>query len=92
MNELRIQKVQFAGDEMTVQFSDGCQIALFVDCFPRLMAASVAERNAWQLIGRGLGVHWDSVDEDLSVENILTAYSRSRKDAYASSHLVTTKS
>ncbi len=91
MNELRIQQIQFAGDEITVQFSDGCQVSLSVSCFPRLMAASSAERNAWQLIGRGLGVHWESVDEDLSVENILTAYSRIRKDTYAASHLAITE-
>ena len=85
MNELRIQQVEFTGDEITVQFTDGCLVAIPVSCFPRLMTATAAERDDWQLIGRGLGVHWESVDEDLSVENILTAYSRSRKDTYAAS-------
>ena len=92
MNELRIQWLQFVGDEMTVQFSDGCQIALPVNCFPRLMAASDKDRSTWTLIGCGLGVHWESVDEDLSVENILTAYSQTRKDFYVATNLATTKS
>jgi hypothetical protein len=45
--------------------------------------ASSAQREQWQLIGRGLGVHWEELDEDLSVENILTAYSRAKDADYA---------
>lgn len=83
MSELRIQQVTFSGDEMSVMFSDEHHIAIPVACFPRLHAATVLERENWKLIGRGLGVHWEAVDEDLSVENILTAYSRSRREMYA---------
>ena len=83
MNELRIRQVTFSDDEMAVTFSDERQVVVPVANFPRLQAASSVEREDWQLIGRGLGVHWESVDEDLSVENILTAYSRSRRDLYA---------
>jgi hypothetical protein len=42
-----------------------------------------SEREQWQLIGRGLGVHWEPMDEDFSVENVLLAYSRSKKEEYA---------
>ena len=83
MSELRIQQVTFSGDEMCVRFSDARPVAIPVASFPRLQAASAAERDDWQLIGRGLGVQWKSVDEDLSVENILTAYSRTRRQLYA---------
>ena len=68
---------------MTVEFSDGRTIPCPVSYFPRLQEASPSERDQWQLIGRGLGVHWEPVDEDLSVESFLLAYSRSKKEEYA---------
>lgn len=85
MNELRISTVSFPGEILTVTFADGQQVSVPIAYFPRLQSASTAQRDEWQLIGRGLGVHWESVDEDLSVENILTAYSRHRKASYAAS-------
>lgn len=51
--------------------------------FPRLLSAQPAQREQWLLIGRGLGVRWEALDEDLSVENILLAYSRSKAGEYA---------
>ncbi|MGD0088878.1 MAG: DUF2442 domain-containing protein [Planctomycetota bacterium] len=81
--KLRIHRVSFSGETMVVRFSDERKLAVPLSSFPRLQAASAAERKEWVLIGRGLGVHWESVDEDLSVENILLAYSRQRKDVYA---------
>lgn len=83
MNDLRIHHVAFSGDSMSVSFSDERSIAVPFNCFPRLRTASPSEREQWQLIGRGLGVHWESLDEDLSVENILLAYSRSKVPEYA---------
>jgi hypothetical protein len=83
MNDLRIQHLTFADDSMCVSFSDQRSVTVPLDCFPRLVAASPVERAQWQLIGRGLGVHWEAIDEDLSVENILVAYSRSKKAEYA---------
>ena len=83
MNELRIQRVSFPGESMTVEFADGRAISVPLSGFPRLQLASPSARDQWQLIGRGLGVHWESVDEDLSVENLLLAYSRTKTDEYA---------
>jgi len=83
MSELRIHNVSFSGVTMIIRFSDGREISLPVSYFSTLESASPAERDRWSLIGRGLGVHWEAMDEDLSVENILTAYSRHHKAAYA---------
>ena len=83
MNDLRIHHVTFSADSMSVSFSDERSIAVPLSYFPRLHAASPSEREQWQLIGRGLGVHWESLDEDLSVENILLAYSRTKTSEYA---------
>ena len=81
--EQRIYTVAFSGDNMTVRFSDEREITLPVSYFPRLQSATGPQRQQWSLIGRGIGVHWECVDEDLSVENILSAYSRHRKGSYA---------
>jgi len=83
MNDLRIQRVSFPSESMTVEFSDGRTVSVPLSYFPRLQGASPSEREQWQLIGRGLGVHWEPVDEDLSVENVLLAYTRTKKDEYA---------
>jgi hypothetical protein len=83
MSELRIHQLTFIGDSMRVAFSDEREVVVDVSAFPRLRKASSAQREQWQLIGRGLGVHWEELDEDLSVENILTAYSRAKDADYA---------
>jgi hypothetical protein len=86
MIELRIRHLTFNGDSMRVAFSDERKVIVSLDNFPSLRDATPAQREQWQLIGHGLGVHWEELDEDLSVENILTAYSRAKVADYA--HLV----
>lgn len=83
MSDLRIHHLSFSGESMSVAFSDERSIAVSLSYFPRLRAAQPALREQWQLIGRGLGVHWEALDEDLSVENILSAYSRAKAGEYA---------
>ena len=83
MNDLRIHHVTFAADSMSVSFSDERSVTVSLSYFPRLREAQPQQREQWQLIGRGLGVHWESLDEDLSVENILSAYSRAKAGEYA---------
>jgi hypothetical protein len=39
--------------------------------FPRLLHATAAERKKWRLIGKGEGIHWENIDEDISVEGLL---------------------
>ncbi len=59
-------------DEMlTVELSDGRVLAVPLVWYPRLWHGSAAERGHWRLIGRGEGVHWPDLDEDLSVEGLL---------------------
>jgi len=62
-----------AADEtsLTVTLSDGRRLTLPLEWFPRLKHGSPAERNHWRLIGRGEGVHWPDLDEDLSVDGFL---------------------
>lgn len=56
---------------LTLELSDGRTLSVPLPWFPRLMNATPAERNRWRLIGRGEGIHWTDLDEDISVEDLL---------------------
>ena len=72
--EPRIQDVMTTADRITVSFDDGRVVSLPLKWFPRLERAKPAQRRNWELIGRGYGVHWSDVDEDLSAEGILKGW------------------
>ena len=69
--EPRIQDVMTTDDRITVSFDDGRIVSLPLEWYPRLHRATPAQRRKWELIGRGYGVHWPDVDEDLSAEGLL---------------------
>lgn len=64
--------VHVSVDTLEVWLRDGRKISVPLSWYPRLAHASVEERSNWQLIGPGLGIHWPDIDEDISVENLLT--------------------
>ena len=64
-------------------FDTGEVLVVPLDFFSELAAATAAQRKGWRLIGRGAGVHWPSIDADISVENFLAARSRARLAQYA---------
>ena len=73
--EIRIPEalsVSLTDDTLSVDLSDGRSIAVPIAWFPRLMHASKKERNNWRLIGKGQGIHWEDIDEDISIEGLLT--------------------
>jgi hypothetical protein len=65
--------VRFQGDLLYVSLEDGREIGVPLAWFPRLAAATPEQRAHWQLIGRGIGLHWPELDEDLSVAGLLGA-------------------
>lgn len=65
------EDVQVSKDTLKVDLSDGRTISVPLAWFPRLVHGSAAERRNWRLIGKGQGIHWDDLDEDLSVEGLL---------------------
>ena len=65
------ENVQVSVDTLCVELSDGRAISAPLAWFPRLFHASVRERGNWRLIGRGHGIHWEDLDEDISVEGLL---------------------
>jgi len=67
-----VQGVRVTDDTLSVELSDGRTIAVPLGWFPRLAHATRKEQSKWRLIGRGHGVHWPLIDEDVSVEGLLT--------------------
>lgn len=64
-------QVDVSDSTLSVELVDGRTITVPIDWFPRLAAANPAERSNWRLIGRGEGIHWSDVDEDISVDSLL---------------------
>jgi len=58
-------------DALRVTLADGREISAPLVWFPRLLKATPDERGVWRLIGGGIGIHWEAVDEDISVESLL---------------------
>ena len=58
-------------DVIQVSLADGREVSVPLEWYPRLLDASPKDRNNWSLIGGGLGIHWESLDEDVSVESLL---------------------
>lgn len=56
---------------LRVTLADGRELAAPLEWFPRLRDASPEQRGHWRLIGRGQGIHWPDVDEDISVSSLL---------------------
>ena len=67
----RAEVVTISEDTLTADLSDGRTISVPLAWFPRLVHASKQERNNWKLIGKGHGIHWEDIDEDISVEGLL---------------------
>lgn len=63
--------VTVTDDTLSVELSDGRSISVPLAWYPRLVNADQAERSKWRFIGQGQGIHWEAVDEDLSVEGLL---------------------
>ena len=66
------QAVHLTTDTLTVDLTDGRSIAVPLAWYPRLAHASPAELKNWRFIGRGEGIHWPDLDEDISVDNLLS--------------------
>jgi len=63
--------VYFDAVRIHVRLSDGREISASLSLFPRLYNATDKQRQQWELIGRGVGIHWGAIDEDISVAGLL---------------------
>jgi hypothetical protein len=64
-------KVWFSKDMLYIRLQDGREIGVPLLWFPRLRKATTEQLNDWRLIGNGVGIHWESIDEDISVSALL---------------------
>ncbi len=65
------QHVSVSDESLTVELEDGRTLSAPLGWYPRLAHAKQEERNRWRLIGQGSGIHWDDIDEDISIEGLL---------------------
>jgi Protein of unknown function (DUF2442) len=65
--------VSFTADSLVVTLTDGRTVSAPLEWFPRLLQATPKQRRNWRLIGGGVGVHWEDVDEDISVRSLLAS-------------------
>lgn len=63
--------VWFDTDMMHVRLLDGREIGVPLEWFPKLRDANDEQRRSWRLIGRGVGIYWEDLDEDISVTALL---------------------
>ncbi len=72
--ELRVvqaESVEVTEDALIANLVDGRTISVPVDWYPRLAHGTKEESANWRLIGRGEGIHWPDLDEDISIEGLL---------------------
>ena len=66
-----VESVEIEQDSLTVELSDGRSLAVPLYWYPRLEHGNRVERENWRLIGGGRVIHWQELDEDISVEGLL---------------------
>jgi hypothetical protein len=65
------QHVAVTDDTLVVDLVDGRTVSVPIAWYPRLAHGTPSERSNWRLIGRGEGIHWPDLDEDISVIGLL---------------------
>jgi hypothetical protein len=63
--------VSFSKEKMTIYLEDGRTLSVPLDWFPILKNATSEQLNNWRFIGSGAGIHWNDLDEDISIEKLL---------------------
>lgn len=69
--ELKAHNVVVTEDSLTVDLTDGRTISVPSAWYLRLLHGKPEERSNWRLIGKGEGIHWPDLDEDLSIEGLI---------------------
>jgi hypothetical protein len=69
--EARAKKIWIDEENLWLLLSDGRQLSVPLVYFPRLLKATPKQRQHFDVSGDGIGIHWDELDEDISVEGLL---------------------
>jgi hypothetical protein len=67
----RAESVSFDIDNMWVALVDGRRLGIPLAYFPRLLHATAKQRERYVISGGGAGLHWDGIDEDISVRALV---------------------
>jgi len=67
----RAKSISFTTDEFLMDLVDGWRLSVPLAYFPRLLAATTEQREKYEISGGGVGLHWDEIDEDISVKGLL---------------------
>lgn len=78
-------RVSFDADNMWVELKDGRHLGVPLAYFPRLLGAGKKQLENYVISGGGTGLHWDELDEDISVKSLLLGVGDRTRDA-AQSH------
>jgi hypothetical protein len=65
------KNIEFDLDMMWVEFIDGRKLGVPLAYFPRILYATPEQRQCYEISGGGSGLHWEQIDEDINVENLL---------------------
>ena len=84
------QEIAFDHDRelMTVKLKNGYNMVFSLDEFGRLKKATPQQRENWEFIAGGVGVHWEDIDEDLSVKGFIRSYIEKTKSFIAENESV----
>ncbi len=72
IHDAKVLHLTISDDSLIVELSDGRSVSVPLAWYPRLLHGNLKERKNWRLIANGEGIHWEDLDEDISVENLLT--------------------
>ncbi len=65
------KSLRFEEDTLWIDLADGRQLGVPLAYFPRLLRATPTQRKRFTISGGGTGLHWDEIDEDVSVRALL---------------------
>jgi hypothetical protein len=73
------RSLRFDESDVWVELSDGRTLGVPLAWFPRLLAATPEQRERYTISGGGQGLHWDELDEDISVQGLLAGQGDRRR-------------
>ncbi|MEX2171459.1 MAG: DUF2442 domain-containing protein [Pirellulales bacterium] len=85
--EVFAESIRFSEDSMTVHLDDGRALSIPLPWYPRLLHGTTQERERYELIGDGEGIHWPELDEDISIEGLLAGRRSAESDTSLSDWL-----
>ena len=74
VKEALAQDITVTDEALVVELVDGRTVGVPLAWYPRLSHGSSEERGRWRLVGRGEGIHWPDLDEDISVAGLLAGH------------------